>query len=35
MNDRNYDSGNEANELSITFNCDGWVDETVGLPVYE
>ena len=35
MNDRNYDSGNEANELSITFQCDGWIDETVGLPVYE
>ena len=35
MNDRNYDSGNEAYELSITFNCDGWLDETVGLPVYE
>ena len=35
MNDDSYDSGNEAKELSITFNCDGWVDETVGLPVYE
>ena len=35
MNDDGYDNGNEAKELSITFNCDGWVDETVGLPVYE
>ena len=35
MNDDSYDSGIEAMELSITFNCDGWVDETVGLPVYE
>ena len=35
MNDRNYDNGNEANEISITFQCDIWDDETVGLPVYE
>ena len=35
MNDRNYDNGNEANEISITFNADCWDDQTVGLPVYE
>ena len=35
MNDDSYDNGNEAKELSITFNCDGWLDETVGLPVYK
>jgi hypothetical protein len=32
MGDRNYDSVNEANELQITFNCDYWAEETIGLP---
>ena len=35
LNDDNYDNGNEAKEVSITFQCDGWIDRTVGLPVYE
>jgi len=35
MNDRNINSGNEANELSMTFYADCWDDNTVGLPVYE
>lgn len=35
MNDRNYNSGNEANELTVTFNADCWDDSTVGLPRYE
>ena len=35
MGDRNIGSGNEANELSVTFNADCWDDQTVGLPVYE
>ena len=35
MGDRSYDSVNDANELSITFICDYWEEETVGLPVYE
>ena len=35
MNDRNYDSGNEANEITMTFQADCWDDQTVGLPVYE
>ncbi len=34
MNDRNYDSGNEANEISMTFQCDLWDEEVVGLPHY-
>ena len=34
MNDRNYDSGNEANEITMTFQCDLWDEETVGLPSY-
>ena len=32
MGDRNYDSVNEANELQITFICDYWDEETIGLP---
>lgn len=35
MGTRNIGSGNEANELSITFVADCWDDNTVGLPVYE
>lgn len=35
MNDRNINSGNEANELSMTFIADCWTDNTVGLPTYE
>lgn len=35
MGDRNYNNGNDANELSITFNADTWDDNTVGLPVYQ
>lgn len=35
MNDRNINSGNEANELSMAFYADCWDDNTVGLPVYE
>lgn len=35
MGDRSYDDPNSANELSITFICDWWEEETVGLPVYE
>ena len=35
MGDRNIGSGNEANELTVTFNADTWDDNTVGLPVYE
>jgi len=35
MGDRNINSGNEANELTITFNADTWDDSTVGLPIYE
>lgn len=32
MGDRNYDNVNEANELQITFICDYWDEETIGLP---
>ena len=32
MGDRNYDSVNEANALQITFICDYWDEETIGLP---
>lgn len=35
MGDRSYDDPNSANELSITFICDYWLEETVGLPKYE
>lgn len=35
MGDRNYDSVNDANELSITFMCDVWDEKTVGLPMYD
>ena len=35
MGDRSYDDPNSANELSITFICDYWKEETVGLPVYD
>lgn len=35
MGDRSYDDPNTANELSITFNCDLWDEQTVGLPIYE
>lgn len=35
MNERNINSGNEANELSMTFMADCWNDQTVGLPTYE
>ncbi len=35
LNDDNYDNGNEAKEISITFFVDNWKEETVGLPVYE
>lgn len=34
MGERNYDSVNDANELSITFMCDVWDEQTVGLPMY-
>ena len=35
LDDDNYDNGNEAKELTMLFQCDGWDDATVGLPVYE
>lgn len=34
MGDRNYDSINEANELSLTFMVDVWDEQCVGLPIY-
>lgn len=35
MGDRNINSGNEANELSVQFNADCWDEEAVGLPIYD
>lgn len=35
MGDRNYDDPNAANEMSITFMCDVWEEQVVGLPIYE
>lgn len=31
----NYNSGNEAKELTVSFIADCWDDKTVGLPIYE
>lgn len=35
LNEKNINNGNQAAEISITFNADCWDDKTVGLPVYE
>jgi hypothetical protein len=34
LGDKSYDDPNAASELSITFMCDVWDEETVGLPIY-
>lgn len=34
VGENNYDSVNEANELTVNFICDVWDEKTVGLPMY-